>query len=294
LNLRGVQRLFLGLVVAPEGVAKALAEGDARGAGTRADVARVFSGDERMPAEGRLDVYANMYFFRLRDVLAEDFPRTAAALGEERWHNLVTDFLLAHPPTRWSLRWAGEDLPGFLREHAYGAERPWLSDVALLEWTRNEAFQARDVVPARAEDLLNVHPEVWPTLTFAPSPGTSVVSSRWDLAEWWVAGGEGAPAEASGTEALLVWRDAEGDVLHEVLDPRDAAAVERIFGGAPFAEVCDAFAPGDADAPAVEDAARRASGLLFRLIQRGGLVCTLHSAPAEQSVECRPDPGRRV
>ncbi|MBK8598146.1 MAG: putative DNA-binding domain-containing protein [Holophagales bacterium] len=99
-------------------------------------MAEIFASDERMPAEERLDAYANMYFFRLRDVLAEDFERTAAALGEARWHNLVTDYLLAHPPTRWSLRWAGEALPGFLREHTYGVWRPWLPDVAALEWAR--------------------------------------------------------------------------------------------------------------------------------------------------------------
>ena len=171
MSLREVQSLFLELVTAPEGVAKTLDEREARGERGRADVAGLFAGDERMSAEDRLDVYANMYFFRLRDVLAEDFARTAGALGEARWHNLVTDYLLAHPPTRWSLRWAGEELPGFLRGHAYGAERPWLADVAALEWARNEAFQARDAEPVRAEALSAVAAEEWPALTFGAAPG---------------------------------------------------------------------------------------------------------------------------
>ena len=139
----------MGLVRAPEGVAKALKERS----GAREEIEALFAGDERMSAVERLELYAGMYFFRLRDSLAEDFARTAAALGEARWHNLVTDYLLAHPPTSWSLRWAGEALPEFLRAHAYGAERPWLSDVAALEQARNEAFQALDATPLRPEEL---------------------------------------------------------------------------------------------------------------------------------------------
>ncbi|MFN7986234.1 MAG: DNA-binding domain-containing protein [Thermoanaerobaculia bacterium] len=278
MRLREAQELFFGLVVAPEGVAKALEEREARGETTRALFDELFAGDARMGAVERLDVYANMYFFRLRDVLAEDFARTSAALGEARWHNLVTDYLLAHPPTRWSLRWAGEALPEFLRTHARGAERPWLADVAALERARNEAFQAEDAAPLRAEELLNVHPAVWATLTFGATPGTAVISSRWDLAAWWESGGEGAPAEVPEGQALLVWRDAEDDVQQEALRSEDAEAARRLLAGAPFAEVCEAFAPEDAGEAEAEEAGRRALELLLRLVARRGLVCTLHSA----------------
>ena len=171
-GLRRAQGVLMGLVRAPEGVAKALEE---RG-GAGGEVAALFAGDERMPAVERLELYAGMYFFRLRDSLAEDFARTAAVLGEARWHNLVTDYLLAHPPASWSLRWAGEALPSFLRAHAYGAERPWLPDVAALEQARNEAFQALDATPLRPEELAHVPPEEWPELRFSPAPGTALVS----------------------------------------------------------------------------------------------------------------------
>ncbi len=269
MNLREAQELYFGLITAPEGVVKALEEREARGEAARAAVEGLFAGDERMGAVERLDVYANMYFFRLRDVLAEDFARTSAVLGEARWHNLVTDYLLAHPPTRWSLRWAGEALPEFLRGHAYGAERPWLADVAALEWARNEAFQAGDAGPMRVEDLVNVHPEVWPTLTFGAVPGTVLVSSRWDLEGWWGSGGTEPPAEAPGGQLLLVWRDPDDDGHHEALPADDVEPVRRLFAGAPFADVCEACAPEDAGEEEAEEAGRRAVELLLRLIALG-------------------------
>ena len=219
-----------------------------------------------------------MYFFRLRDSLAEDFARTAAVLGEARWHNLVTDYLLAHPPASWSLRWAGEALPSFLRAHAYGAERPWLPDVAALEQARNEAFQALDATPLRPEELAHVPPEKWPELRFSPAPGTALVSSRWDLAGWWNDAASAEPPGALEDEAtLLVFRDAEDDVRHEPLAPAEAEAACLLLAGAPFAEVCGAFAD---DAIDETDAARRALALVRKM--GSGLHSTLCG-----SAECR-------
>lgn len=313
MNLREIQSLFFGLITAPEGVAKTLAAREGNGGETgedgaadaegaegaegaenarrvegRSTVAEIFASDERMPAEERLDAYANMYFFRLRDVLAEDFERTAAVLGEARWHNLVTDYLLAHPPTRWSLRWAGEALPGFLREHTYGVWRPWLPDVAALEWARNEAFQAEDAEALSPEALAAVPPEEWPSLRFERLPAAALVESRWDLAAWWDGGSgaaeepaalpAGAPAEAPEGQLLVVWRDADDDVQHEALPPADAEAARRLFSGAPFAEVCEACAPeGPDEADAAEEAARKAVELLLKW--RSGLRSTLYGAP---------------
>lgn len=272
--LRRAQSALLELLQAPEGVAKALEE---RG-GARGDVATLFAGDERMSAVDRLELYAGMYFFRLRDSLAEDFARVAAALGEARWHNFVTDYLLAHPPTRWSLRWAGAALPEFLRSHAYGTERPWLADVAALEQARNEAFQAFDATPLRPEELALVSPEEWPELRFAPAPGTALVASRWDLGAWW---SDAAPAdapEALAEEAsLLVFRDEEDDVRHEKLAPEEAEAARLLLAAAPFAEVCGAFADAATDEA---DAARRALTLVRRM--GSGLHSTLCSR-----AECR-------
>jgi hypothetical protein len=263
-DLTPIFRLFFDLATAPEGVTKTMGEREARGDGVRAEVAGLFAGDSRMTAEERLDVYANMYFFRLRDVLAEDFARTAAALGEDRWHNLVTDYLVAHPPTRWSLRWAGEALPGFLRGYAEIARRPWLADVAALEWARNEAFQAVDADPMRLEDLVNVHPEVWPALTFGAAPGTALVASRWDLAAWWEGGGAEPPVEAPGGQVLLVWRDEADDVQHEALRADDVEPLRRLLASAPFADVCEACAPAGAGEADAEEAGRKAVELLRR------------------------------
>src|SRR5262245_49959372 len=61
-----------------------------------------------LDAGGRLAVYADAYFSRLREVLVEDFPRLAAALGEACFTEVVHDYLRRHPSMHPSVRHLGD------------------------------------------------------------------------------------------------------------------------------------------------------------------------------------------
>lgn len=99
-SLAETQARFHRLVTAPETVAKTLAS-----AGLAArDIDAWVQGDANLTATDRLDIYANMYFFRLLDVLRTDYPRLLANVGDDTFHDLVTDYLALHPPTRPSVR----------------------------------------------------------------------------------------------------------------------------------------------------------------------------------------------
>src|SRR4029079_6895773 len=97
----------------------------ARDAAARAAVDAMVVSDDRLSAVDRLDVYATMYFVRLHDVLRDEFARTAAALGAEAFHTLVSDYVQANPPSHPSLREAGARLPAFLASaaHAIAVDR---------------------------------------------------------------------------------------------------------------------------------------------------------------------------
>ena len=123
-DLRKTQDLFWSLITAPEGVRPGLEGLVRRGEAPSSILDEVFAGDERLSPADRLDIYANMYFFRLLDCLREDFPKVAAAVGDDRFHNLATDFLLRHPSGHPSLRELGRRLPRFVADHALGAAFP--------------------------------------------------------------------------------------------------------------------------------------------------------------------------
>jgi hypothetical protein len=260
-SLRETQLLLHGLITAPEGVRKGLA---ARGLDER-ELARVVRGDAAQSAADRLDVYANMYFFRILEVLRQDFPSVLAALGDDGFHNLVTDYLLAHPPERPSIRHVGARLPAFLDEHTSARERPWLADLARLEWARGFAFDAADAAPLTVDALRALWSSdgagAFAALPLALVPAHAWVHARFAVDETWQSVTDGAaPIDpAPGARALLVWRR-DVTVYHRAVDDLERQALVAASAGRPFGAVCELVA---ARVPA-DDAARVAFELLLR------------------------------
>jgi hypothetical protein len=221
-------------------------------------------GDARLPPEARLDIYGEMYFFRIHDVLREEAPRTAAALGEAAFHNLVTDYLRACPPNHPSLREAGARLPAFLATHPFGAERPWLAELARLERTRLELFDGPDAETLTLAHVRALPPEQIGALTLRVIPSHRLLENSFPISAAWRA--ETAAAPTPAPETLLVWRPAL-EVRHRVVAPDEAtwlrglSATPRSFGA-----LCDALAhEGDA----LEAAAAQAFALVGRWLADG-------------------------
>ena len=201
------------------------------------------------PAE-RVHVYAGMYLWRLVDALREDFPKLATVLGDDGFADLVRDYVAAHPSTEPSIRHLGRALPAFLA----GYQPAYLADLARLEWTRLEVFDAPDATPLTAADLRRIAPEDWPGLRFTLVPACARLVTRWPVHQLW---DDAAALLAPARTALRVWR--EGFlVYHTAMDPAEEAALERLVAGEPFAAVCEGF-----DDPA------EAGALLLRWIEDG-------------------------
>lgn len=186
-DLSRVQDLFWDLITAPEGVEAGARDLVRRGRLASADLSFLVRGDERMAPHERLDIYASMYFYRLRDALAEDFPKTAAVTGGARFHNLITDYLLARPSTSWTLRDAGTAMPGFLATHPLGKEFPFLADLARLEWARIEAFDEADSEAITRETITALSTERMQTLRLGLVPACRLLDLSWSVAPAWLA-----------------------------------------------------------------------------------------------------------
>src|SRR5437899_3714823 len=117
------------------------------------------------PAE-RVHVYAGMYLWRLVDALRGDFPKLATVLGDDGFADLVRGYVAAHPSTEPSIRHLGRALPAFLA----GYQPAYLADLACLEWTRLEPFDAPDATPLTAAELRRVAAAEAPDLRFPPVP----------------------------------------------------------------------------------------------------------------------------
>ena len=92
----------------------------------------------------RLAIYRNAYQVRLIDALHETYPVLHGLLGDEAWLTLGEAYVAGHPSVFRSIRWYGRDLSVFMASCPPYDEAPVLSEVALLEWTLSEVFDAKD------------------------------------------------------------------------------------------------------------------------------------------------------
>lgn len=243
-DLRRQQLLFWKLVVAPEGVAAGL---EALPQAEREQASRWIRERTGMTTVERLDVYANMYFFRVLDVLKQDFPMLQAALGDDPFHNLITDYLLAHPPRHWSLRWAGAFLPEFVRTHELARDAAHLVDLAALEWALHDAFDVEDLPPLRSEVLAALRPEQWPDLVLHLDPSVRSFEAKTPVSRVWQQLKSGEDVNAGdGGGFVRVWRR-EMRVVHKMIPAFEYRALEAVAEGLPFAEICERLAEADAD-----------------------------------------------
>ncbi|HXM88366.1 MAG TPA: DNA-binding domain-containing protein, partial [Candidatus Acidoferrum sp.] len=161
IQLKELQSLLYRLITAVNGVAQGLAAERELGA---AELDTIVLGDDRLSAEARVDIYANMYFYRIRDALKEDFPATLAVLGDANFHNLVTGYLLEYPPTQPSISHCGSHLAEYLRDHPLRDDAPFIADLAALERASVEVFLGPDAAPMEPDTLRALAPQDWPAM----------------------------------------------------------------------------------------------------------------------------------
>ena len=240
LQLKHVQNLLYRLITAPEGVAEGLAAETALPSG---GITHIIGGDERISAQDRVDIYANMYFYRLLEVLQEDYPATAAALGEANFHNVVTGYLLDYRPTEPSVMWAGKFLADYLRDHPMRAEVPFIADLAMLERSTIDIFCAADSPVLEAAEMHAVPPERWATVTMRRIPATAILKAGWKVVPVLRAIEEKTDWSTPAQEPnqILVWRR-NSRVSYRELEDREAAAITALAETSTFGKLCEILA----------------------------------------------------
>ena len=124
MSLRETQELFWRAITHPTGVTDFLESADET---TRRAFEAIFAETPEFSRRERVDVYADGYFHRLHGVLADQFEVGRHLLGADRFNDLVTDYLLAHPSDDPDIRRIGARFPAFARAHAFAEAVPALA-----------------------------------------------------------------------------------------------------------------------------------------------------------------------
>ncbi|TBR26460.1 DUF2063 domain-containing protein [bacterium] len=181
----------------------------------------------------RLEIYADAYFLRLSDNLAEDFPGVRAALDKDAFRRLCADFLSRHPSRSPLAGLVGKPLPAFLTKHPSSEKVPWLADAAALDWAVLDALQSDRSAPLDPAALAAVPADAWGKARLRLDATVRLVDVSWPVERAWQARLEGRRSanllmQSPGT--LLVWRDAEWARVRRA-DAMEALALRSILQG---------------------------------------------------------------
>ena len=204
--LSELQHLLSELIRAPEGVQKGVRELVARGDLEGEDLSFAIEANDTMTPQERLDIYATMYFVRVHDCLAEDFARTKLRLGDAHFNNLITDYLLAHPPSHFSLREAGRALPDFLASHSLDEQFPKAGDVARLEWARVDTFDDHDCAPLDRDLLLAASERDPDEFSIRLIPASRMLKVDARAIQYWQSPEAAEADDDEGVVGVVVWR----------------------------------------------------------------------------------------
>jgi hypothetical protein len=228
-RLADLQAAFTRILTEPAGVDAALALPEGK------RVAPLVSETPALGRKLRLAVYADAYFARLLEALEHDFPSVRSALGPDAFRDLAAAYAQANPPSSPNLTDLGERLPEFVQADP----RPWLPELAALDWHALLALYSDRGTPLDRQALAARPPSDWPRLRFEFSPSLRLLRTGWDV-DRVRAGKAKAPRRAA--RALAIWRDEEW-VRVERLPPAEADALEALRAGLTLSEACESAYP---------------------------------------------------
>jgi len=211
----------------------------------------------------RVEIYNRMYWFRLLECIATDFPGLRALLGDERFWKLAEAYLRAHPSRSFTLRNLGAKLPQFVKAEGKRT-KPFTEaagDLARFEWAQIVAFDEARLAPLTKKMLAAIDPErvrlrVQPYLTLlrvAHPVDEYVLAVKNDNALRAEASNavteRSAEAEAGGGKVALrrlrerlhvVVHRSENQLYYKRLEPEAARLLRALGAGRTLPEACGA------------------------------------------------------
>jgi hypothetical protein len=197
---------------------------------------RAFLSTPALSAVRRMSIYRSAYWARQERTLAEIFPQTRRALGDEPFRRLSRDFLTRFPSEYAAIERIGERFAIFAAERR--AELPRiLPDLARLEWARVDVLLAPDR-PTVVRASLTGREFARCRATFGPH--VWVLRLPRAALRYWTGEGELDAGDLESRVCTVVYRRSN-KVYHGPFEDPEGAAIELAARGAVFAEVCAAL-----------------------------------------------------
>jgi hypothetical protein len=150
-QLRSFQRLMAAVVVRPLDAQDNLQSKWVDGRSMAKVAAEFIKPNDRLSSFERLELYNQMYWYRIYEAMRDDCPGLQAAIGEKAFAKLSKAYLTQRPSQSFTLRDLCSRLVKFLTENPrFTAPRTSIAvEIARFEWAQTVAFdgEMKPVVP---------------------------------------------------------------------------------------------------------------------------------------------------
>jgi len=147
----------------------------------------VLPSDELTSLE-RISIYANMYFWRLNEVMSNEYPAVCHVLGEELFNNVVKDYITYHPSTYYNLNHLSNKFPIYLLTEAKGIpHQKFVAAVASVERAMEDVFDERHIERIPIETLQSIPDEKWADIRFQFNPALRLLELDYPVNEYMTA-----------------------------------------------------------------------------------------------------------
>ncbi len=206
-DLHQFERWMLTVVSHPDGVSGGLQAAEDIMPVAESTLANHVNPSKNRTAAQRLGVYANMYFWRLVDVLAEDFEAVQYALGEHDFYHKMVEYLTEHPSRNYRLSPLGKHLPGWLLRQEI-EHREFLSELAALERFKEEVFNDPRSETLSTDQLAGIPPDEWAAARLATIPAFRLLAAQHPVNAFFQAVMDGDEPEIPAAEPqyVVIWR----------------------------------------------------------------------------------------
>jgi hypothetical protein len=218
-------------------------------------------GTDGFPVDRRLDIYSNAYRCRLLEALESNYPTLKTLLGQDDFEKLGQTYISDYPSTNRSIRWFGEKLAYLLKNHPTYKNKPYLSELAQLEWTLTLVFDAADAPLLRVEDMATIAPECWINMRLQAHPSVFRLDLSWNVVALSQAISlkqtRPGPLQSPSPVKWIFWRK---ELINQFcsLPIDEAAAIDALLAGATFSAICEKLSEWVHE----DEAAMRAATLL--------------------------------
>lgn len=170
-QLNRIERWMYTVITHPDGAEAGIKANSTENKESTLKLEQTVLPSDELTSLDRISIYANMYFWRLNEVMSNEYPTVSHILGEDLFNKAVKDYVTHHPSTYYNLNKLSNKFPLYLLTEAKDIpHQKFVTAVATVERAMEDVFDERHVERIPMETLQRIPDEKWADIRLQFNP----------------------------------------------------------------------------------------------------------------------------